>query len=135
MKKSIIGFVCLVAVIIIGSAFTVQQQAKPWPVPDKNAKIANPVKSSAASIAAGKAIWGMHCQSCHGKTGLGDGNKAAQLKTTPGDFSKATTQSQSDGSLFYKISEGREDMPSFKKKIPEQEDIWNVIVYLRTLKK
>lgn len=97
--------------------------------------MANPVKSSAESISAGKSLWNQHCASCHGKTGLGDGNKAAQLKTQPGDFSKATTQSQSDGSLFYKISEGRDDMPSFKKKIPEQEDIWNLVVFVRTLKK
>jgi mono/diheme cytochrome c family protein len=43
-------------------------------------------------------------------------------------------QKQSDGSLFYKISEGREDMPSFKKKIPDEEDIWSIVNYLRTLK-
>jgi mono/diheme cytochrome c family protein len=135
MKSTFIAIASLLCVVIISSAFTVMQQPKPWPVPDKNAKTANPVKSSAASIAAGKALWALHCQSCHGKTGLGDGTKAAQLKTTPGDFSKASTQSQSDGSLFYKISEGREDMPSFKKKIPDQEDIWNVVIYLRTLKK
>jgi len=44
-------------------------------------------------------------------------------------------QSQSDGSLFYKTSEGRDDMPSFKKKIPDQDDIWNLVNYVRTLKK
>ena len=135
MKTSIVVLAVLFTIATAGFAFTVTQQAKPWPVPDKNAKTPNPVKSNAESIAAGKTLWVTHCQSCHGKTGLGDGNKAAQLKTTPGDFTKATTQSQSDGSLFYKISEGREDMPSFKKKIPDQEDIWNLVVYLRTLKK
>jgi len=104
-------------------------------VPDKNVKTPNAVKTSAESVSAGKALWSQHCSSCHGKTGLGDGTKAAQLKTQPSDFSKAAFQSQTDGSLFYKISEGRDDMPSFKKKIPDAEDIWNLVNFVRTLKK
>ena len=69
------------------------------------------------------------------KKGLGDGSKAAQLKTQPADLSTATFQSQTDGSVFYKISEGRGDMPSFKKKLPDAEDIWNLVIFFRTLKK
>lgn len=110
-------------------------QVKPWPVPDKAAKTVNPVKSDAASIAAGKTTWVQHCSSCHGKTGAGDGSKAAQLKTQPEDLKTANVQKQSDGALFYKIVEGRDDMPAFKKKLPDQEDIWNVINFMRSLKK
>jgi len=68
------------------------------------------------------------------KKGLGDGSKAAQLKTHPGDFSTAAFQSESDGALFYKVQEGRGDMPSFKKKIPDPTEIWDVVNYMRTLK-
>ena len=124
----------LLAVFVIAASFTLMPN-KPWPVPDKDAKKANPVKTDAASVSAGKALWGQHCSSCHGKAGLGDGTKAAQLKTQPEDMSKAAVQSQSDGALFYKVSEGRDDMPSFKKKIPDAEDIWNLVNYMRTLKK
>ena len=123
-----------VGFLLLSSGFLTQQK-KPWPVPDKSAKMANPIKSDAASIKEGKALWATHCQSCHGKSGLGDGTKAAQLKTEPGNFSLAATQQQSDGSFFYKMSEGRGDMPSFKKKLPEAEDIWNIVNYMRTLKK
>jgi mono/diheme cytochrome c family protein len=122
----------VIAMLCVGF---VNQDKKPWNVPADKAKVANPVASNAGSIKEGKELWAKHCQSCHGKSGLGDGPKAAQLKTEPGDFSLASTQKQSDGALFYKISEGRDDMPSFKKKIPEAEDIWNVVNYLRTLKK
>ena len=135
MKSKLIAGVAILSVCFISLAFKADQQAKPWPVPDKDAKAANPVKSNGESIAAGKALWGTHCSSCHGKTGLGDGTKAAQLKTTPSDFTRASFQAQSDGSMFYKISEGRDDMPSFKKKIPDAEDIWSLVVYVRTLKK
>jgi mono/diheme cytochrome c family protein len=133
MKVFLISLIA--GLFILTAGFRVDQEPKPWPVPDAAAKKANPVKSSPESISAGKALWGQHCSSCHGKKGLGDGTKAAQLKTHPGDFSLAATQSQSDGSLFYKIEEGREDMPSFKKKIPDANDVWDLVNYMRTLKK
>ena len=133
MKVSII--IVVSGLFLLTAAFKANQQPKPWPVPDKAAKTPNPVKSSAESISAGKALWSQHCSSCHGKTGLGDGTKAAQLKTQPNDLTLASAQSQSDGSMFYKISEGRDDMPSFKKKIPDADDIWDLVNYMRTLKK
>ena len=125
-----------VALGLTGISFTVTdiQQKKPWPVPDNYKNMKNPIASSASSIADGKALWNTHCKSCHGAKGLGDGSKAAQLKTEPGDFSKATTQSQTDGSLFYKTSEGRVDMPSFKKKMPEADERWSLVNYIRSLK-
>lgn len=109
-------------------------QNKPWAVPDKFDKMTNPVKSDAESIKAGKALWTKHCASCHGKTGLGDGTKAAQLDTEVGDLTTADTQKQSDGSLFYKTLEGRDDMPSFKKKIPDEDEIWQLVNFMRSLK-
>jgi mono/diheme cytochrome c family protein len=125
-----------VLIVIFATGFTFRmQEKKPWPVPDKYKSMKNSVASDAESIAAGKALWSTHCKSCHGVKGQGDGPKAAQLKTEPGDFSKASEQTQSDGSLFYKTSEGRDDMPSFKKKIPDQDDIWSIVNYIRTLKK
>lgn len=127
-------FAAALGLLFIGAVgFTVQND--PWPVPDKFNKMANPLKGDAASIATGKSIWAKHCQSCHGKTGKGDGPKAAQLKTLPGNFSKADFHAQTDGALYYKTVEGREDMPSFKKKITDQDELWSVVNYMRTFKK
>ena len=97
--------------------------------------MANPVKSDAASLATGKELYTQHCKSCHGTKGKGDGPKAAQLDTESGDFTKPDFQKQTDGELFYKTSEGREDMPSFKKKIPDADERWSIVNFLRTLKK
>ena len=136
MKPTNYLFAISSAIVIAGAGLVYRTQVKdPWPVPENYKKMKNPVASDAESIAAGKALWTTHCKSCHGTKGLGDGPKAAQLKTEAGDFSKAETQSQSDGSLFYKTSEGRDDMPGFKKKIPDQDDIWSLVNYMRTLKK
>lgn len=133
--------VIIVALItgFIGAGFTfkatLQNKPKPWLVPEADKNKENLVKPDASSVSDGKTLWVTHCQSCHGKKGLGDGSKAAQLKTEPGNFSIAATQSQTDGELFYKIAKGRDDMPGFKKKIPENDDIWSLVNFIRTLKK
>ena len=131
MKKNILIFSTLVFVLM-GFRFLHQD---PWVVPDKYNKMANPVKSDAAATATGKELWIKHCQSCHGKTGKGDGSKAAQLKTVPEDMTKADIQKQTDGAFFYKTLEGRGDMPAFKKKIPDQDELWDLVNYMRTFKK
>jgi mono/diheme cytochrome c family protein len=127
-------FISIPFVLVI-SSFILKSSQTPWVAPEKAAKMPNPIKSDATSIADGKALWVKHCQSCHGKSGLGDGSKAAQLKTEPGNFTTAEFQKQSDGAIFYKTSEGRDDMPSFKKKIPDQDELWSIVNYVRTLKK
>jgi len=121
--------------ILLFSFCPLLQDKKPWNAPDTAKKMKNPVKSDAESIAAGKALYAKHCKSCHGKGGEGDGTKAAELKTSPGDFTSKEFQAETDGELFYKSSEGRDDMPSFKKKIPESDDLWAVVNYLRTMGK
>ncbi len=125
------------AIFILAACIHANQASaqEAWEAPAKYQNMTNPVASNPESIAAGKAIWTKHCQSCHGKSGRGDGSKAAQLKTEPGDFTVAKFQKQTDGSIFYKTTTGRDDMPSFKKKIPDQEDIWSVVNYIRTFKK
>jgi len=75
----------------------------------------------------------MNCEECHGKKGIGDGSKVPDLKTQPKDLSASATQSQSDGALFYKISEGKGEMPKFKKDLTDDEDRWNLVIYLRVL--
>lgn len=119
--------------LLLMASFTSIQQ--PWPVPDKAAKTPNPLKGDKASLADGKSLWNQHCASCHGKMGKGDGSKAAQLKTPLNDFSTAVVQGQTDGALYYKISEGKDEMPTYKKKIPDADEIWSLVNYIRTFKK
>jgi mono/diheme cytochrome c family protein len=134
MKKFISFILAGIFLVVLMAFVTKTTQPKPWPVPDKYKTMANPVKSEAASLNEGKALYNQHCKSCHGTKGKGDGPKAAQLDTECGDFTTADFHKQSDGELFYKTFEGRKDMPSFKKKIPEQDDIWKVVNYMRTMK-
>ncbi len=130
MKIKILSAFIGVTGALIGLAFMVDQNPKPWPVPDNYKTMKNPVTFDKNAAAA---LYTTHCKSCHGKEGLGDGPKAAQLDTPCGDLTTSEFQKQSDGAIFYKTLEGRGDMPSFKKKIPDEEDIWQLVHYLRTL--
>ena len=131
MKKLIMLFTGLVVIALF--AFTSANQT-PWPVPDSFKNKVNPLKGDAGSVAKGKDLYNQHCKSCHGTKGKGDGPKASQLDTESGDFTKPAFQAQTDGTLFYKTTVGRKDMPSYKTKIPDADDIWSVINYMRTFK-
>jgi mono/diheme cytochrome c family protein len=109
-------------------------QPKPWVVPANFKTMKNPVAKGDASNKAGSALYTKNCASCHGKAGLGDGVKARALKDFPGDFSKAEYQNQTDGDHFYKTKTGRGEMPKYEGKMSD-DDIWNVVNFMRTFKK
>ena len=106
-----------------------------WEVPAKYKKMENPIPWDKEGQVIAKQVYSKHCKSCHGKTGLGDGPKAKELDTSSGDFSEAAFHAQSDGSLFYKTTFGRDDMPAYDKKISSDEDRWLLVHYMRTFKK
>ncbi len=109
-------------------------EGKPWPCPDKNAKMTSPIKADANTLTTGKELWSLHCKSCHGKMGKGDGTKAESIEITCGDFTSESFQKKSDGEIFWKTTEGRKPMPSFKQKLSENES-WSVVLYMRTFAK
>jgi mono/diheme cytochrome c family protein len=105
-----------------------------WVVPGDYKAMVNPTDpDDDEGLEIGEELYMKHCKSCHGKEGLGDGPKAKDQEGDLGDFSSEEFQAQSDGDLFYKTKEGRDDMPTFAKKIPDDEEIWFVVNYMRTL--
>jgi mono/diheme cytochrome c family protein len=103
-----------------------------WIVPDEYVNMNNPVDAG-TDKAIGKSLYSKHCKSCHGKEGYGDGPKADEVEGEIGDFSTEEFQEQSDGELFYKSYIGRDDMPNYEKKISDEEDVWLIVNYMRTL--
>ncbi len=103
-----------------------------WVVPEKYQNMKNPTDPS-VDLSIGKSLYAKHCQSCHGKEGYGDGKKADEVDGDLGDFSSEDFQSQSDGAIFYKTTFGRDDMPEYTKKMPDDEDRWLIVNYIRTL--
>lgn len=134
MKAKTMVMAGMLAIIVLAGSAFISPQQDGWKAPASADAHKNPLTNDAATLAAGKAIYTKECQSCHGKSGKGDGPSAAQLDKNAGNFTTAATQSQSDGALHWKITEGRKPMPSFKKKLNETQ-IWQTVVYMRTFKK
>lgn len=128
LKLFFIGTAVMLITVSLGA------QPKPWVVPANFKTMKNPVAVGDASTKLGQTLYTKNCASCHGKAGLGDGVKARSLKDFPGDFSKAGFQGQTDGEIFFKSKMGRGEMPKYDGKLTDVE-IWNMVNYMRTLKK
>jgi mono/diheme cytochrome c family protein len=108
-------------------------QTKPWPVPAADKAMKAPVKlTDKAVVDNGKELWAKHCKSCHGAKGIGDGPKSATLKSKIVSFAEPAFTSQTDGEIYYKTCKGRNEMPAYDKKIPEANDRWALVAYMRT---
>lgn len=98
------------------------------------AKVSNPVPASQKSIEQGKTIFYQYCFACHGMEGKGNGPAAEYAGRPVADLTGANVSKESDGVLFWKITEGNmpRPMPMFRSFL-KKEDVWDVINYIRTL--
>lgn len=102
-------------------------------------EMVNPLEPSVENVLAGKAIYEekakpLACRFCHGAKGDGRGPMAFGLNPLPRNFTCARTINDvPDGQLFWIIRNGSSGtgMPAFVKL--EDEEIWQVILYLRKL--
>lgn len=123
--------VALVAGVAFGAAAWAQGE---WKAPAEAKDLKNPVKKlDAKEKAEAKKVVDTNCVPCHGPSGKGDGPAAAALPTKPADWTTDKVQQQTDGEIFWKISNGRGAMPPWK-SLPEKER-WELVSYIRTLKK
>ncbi|HEY8661084.1 MAG TPA: c-type cytochrome [Hanamia sp.] len=127
--------ITLATVLLFSNYFT-QAQSGSWPVPKAAGELKNPEAANPASLKSGHTLYEAYCAPCHGTKGKGDGPASASLHPKPADHTSPSVQAESDGTLFYKISEGHAHtaMPPFKAVLsPDQR--WAVINYIRTLAK
>ncbi|MCK9423424.1 MAG: c-type cytochrome [Bacteroidales bacterium] len=135
MKIQIITRMLTVVAICSALAFSgLAQKPSKWVAPDNAKTLKNPSPAAAASIATGKELYTKSCKSCHGIGGLGDGPKASVLDVSCNDFTSKDFKAQTDGEIFYKITNGKDKMPAFSKSIPSDADRWALVNYIRTLK-
>lgn len=102
-----------------------------WVAPASAKAIKNPF-SGKASISKGKSIYKARCVVCHGEKGKGDGPAGKSLTPPAADHTADYVQKQTDGEIFWKISEGRGPMVGWKLILSEEER-WALVNYIRTL--
>jgi len=104
------------------------QQDPQWIAPEAAGAKANPLAGKLETAAGGRKLFLRNCAECHGSNGAG------MEKKHSADLQLAMVQQQSDGSLFWKITNGNapKGMPSFS-RLPELQR-WQLVLFLRTLK-
>jgi len=129
--------VAVSSTVLIASALVVQSEEPSkgkWSAPATEAQKKNPFAVTESSLAAGRKIYLKTCAMCHGKSGDADGPAVIELNIHPAKLSDPKLSTESDGSLFWKITNGKKPMPGYGKRISET-DRWNVVNYVRTLSK
>jgi len=130
VRKSFLPyFLILIFNFILFQSFA---QSTPWVAPKDADNLKNPLAGNTSTMADAKALYVANCGPCHGDKGRGDGPAAAGLNPKPADHSSAAVQAETDGALFWKLSEGRAPMPAYKKIFTDQQR-WELINYIRTL--
>jgi mono/diheme cytochrome c family protein len=114
--------------LVLWTGVAVVSAQGPWVAPADAKAMKNPVKG----VGNAKKSVETNCVSCHGPMGKGDGPAAAALPPPkPANWTSAAVQKETDGEIFWKMSNGRGAMPPWK-HLPEQER-WEIVNYIRTL--
>jgi len=117
------------------------QPRKTKSAPGKFRKMENPLPQNAANVKAGEILFQqtarpLACMNCHGIQGDGQGPMGAALDPRPRNFTCGETMKDiSDGQLFWIIKKGSmgTGMMAFS-GMPDNQ-VWQVIQYIRTLAK
>ena len=120
-----------ICVLMIGAGLAQNTAYQPdvrWQAPAEAAARKNPLAGKPEAAAGGKKLFLRNCSECHGADGAG------LVKKHSADLQLSVVQQDSDGELFWKITNGNPDrgMPSFS-RLPELQR-WQLILFLRTLK-
>lgn len=124
----------VVSTLFISPINQVFAQDNEWKAPSTTNNIKNPRKGNDQATLVGKKLYSQYCAICHGKKGKGDGVAGMALKPRPADFTKDFIQKQSDGAIFWKITEGKPPMAAYKTVLTEEQR-WQLVNYIRSLAK
>jgi mono/diheme cytochrome c family protein len=106
----------------------------PWKAPAWADSLKSPYHDEPLTLAQGEELFTLYCASCHGDGGYGDGAAGGALGQKPANFHDTLVKAQSDGSVFWKISTGRGNMPPFKDVFTDEQR-WQLVAYIRHLGK
>ena len=115
---------------------TVARTMRSLAVPRADRNRQNPVARTPEIVAAGMAHFADHCAACHANDGSGETEIGLGLYPRPPDMRQETTQSLTDGQLFYIIENGVRltGMPAFGTGTPEgAEETWHLVHFIREL--
>ena len=105
-----------------------------WNVPPNAKEMKNPVPSNAATLADARATYTQYCAKCHGVNGDGKRPPGSMYSynTQPTNFTNARLiDAMSDGEIYWKMTNGRKPMPSFKNRLSDEQR-WELVDLIRS---
>lgn len=112
-------------------------QTSGWTIPATGAAEKSPLTVNPAVLASGKKLFTSKCERCHGAMGKGDGEDGDPDHQEDMDLTlPARASKNSDGTVFYKIWNGRTTpkMPALSAELTK-EQVWSIVAYAQTLRK
>ncbi|KAA3616789.1 MAG: cytochrome c [Calditrichaeota bacterium] len=103
-----------------------------WLAPVEADKTINPLKGDESAWGKAKETYNTLCAICHGENGLGDGIAGIALKPRPANFKLDRVQKQSDGAIFWKLTNGKPPMAAYQESLTEEQR-WQLVNYIRHL--
>ncbi len=130
-QKQIITKLAFILIAFLYSSFATAQHAAPWRIPKKAINMKNPYPADSYSLERGMHSYQIDCIRCHGVEGKGDGLKAEKVRIEIADLGSDKVLKQTDGQLFWKISDARRPMPLTELTNDQR---WDIVNYIRTFK-
>ena len=125
-------FAAILVVICVLIANWLNQQSKPWVIPEEYQALHNPLPATATNLESARQLYRDDCAQCHGQSGKGDGPEAWMHRPAPADLTdRARMAKVSDGAVFYQITQGRRPMPAFKNRMTADQR-WQLVLLLRS---
>ncbi len=105
-----------------------------WAVPFEAKQVKNPLSLDPGTAAKQiSPVFRDKCSECHGETGQGNGPQAKMYDPRPFDLTETSRlRDVTDGELFYVITTGHKPMPSYRKKLTDEQR-WQLVLLVRYL--
>src|SRR5262249_9888071 len=93
--------------------------------------VKNPLQPTEANLTAAREMYENKCSDCHGPKGKGDGSEAMMYDPLPSDLTAERMKKVTDGEIFFQITEGKKPMPSYKKKLRDEQR-WQRVLLVKS---
>lgn len=118
--------------MVFGNTSYVNAQNIDWTAPSSSNNLVNPFKNSEKAVNNGKIIYDQMCVLCHGLEGKGNGEAGLTLERKPANFLALNIMNQTDGNIYWKITQGKAPMASYDELLTDDQR-WELVNYIRVL--
>ncbi|HWY11317.1 MAG TPA: cytochrome c [Bacteroidia bacterium] len=126
----LVFLLCFFMFILINKTYC-QSTVDEWIAPKTADALINPIGGLRIPPVA-KQLFVSNCAPCHGDKGKGDGPVGMSLTPKPYNLTKSKVENETDGSLFWRITNGHQTMPTFQNTLSAMER-WQLVNYIRSL--